>query len=107
MGMALEKPFAEYVAVEPMSVTGDAQKFQALFPYAVEGTNKVETRRYEWSYSGTQAAVDENAGVDGLALRRKRALELFQRSIEVELGEKGDRIYEVATQKLPIWGKKK
>jgi hypothetical protein len=106
--MKLSKPFSEYVSVEKLPVRGGgATKFVVVFPFQIEGTDKIETRRLEWPYSGTQAAVDEKAGVDGLTPRHRRALEHLQRVIENELKASGGRIYETPGQKIPVWGKKK
>jgi hypothetical protein len=103
----LKKPFADYVSVDELPKTGDATKFIGIFPFQIEGSSKTETRRIEWSYSGTQAAIDKKAGVDGLTPRQQRALESLLHAIERELGQKGERVYETPGQKLPIWGKKK
>jgi hypothetical protein len=101
MAIELERPFRDYVTVEELPRTGDARKFVTLFMFQLEGTNRTETRRNEWSYSGTQEAVDQNAGVDGLAPRQQRSIEQLERAITQE----GGRIYASADSKLPIWAK--
>jgi hypothetical protein len=105
--MKLSKPFREYVSVEKLPKTGDTTRFVAIFPFQIEGSDRIETRRVEWPYSGTQAAVDEKAGVDGLTPRQQRAVEHLHRVIENELKASGGRIYETPGQKIPVWGKKK
>ncbi len=103
MAIELKKPFSHYVAIEELPKTGDARKFVTVFVYQVEGTNRTETRKIEWSYSGTQEAIDQKAGVDGLTGRRQRSIE----QLEQVVAREGGRVYETDGSKIPIWGTKK
>jgi hypothetical protein len=107
MAIELKKPFSHYVAVDELPKTGDARKFVVNFPYQIEGTAKTGRRFVEWSYTGTQEAIDQNSGLDGLARRQQRAIEQLERSIAKEVAASGDRIYDSPDQKIPLWGTKR
>lgn len=107
MGIELKKPFSSYIAFEELPRTGDARKFVAIFPFQVEGTNQMQDRRMEMRYSGTQEAIDEKKGVDGLTPRKKQIIEQLERVVADEIKANGDRLYESGDTRFPIWGKKK
>lgn len=107
MTLELKKPFRTYVAVDELAPTGDARKFVANLPFQREGTIKMEHRRHEWTYSGTQTAIDQKNGVDGVPARTEVEVARLQRAVEDELKKSGERLYEVSDTKFPVWGKKK
>jgi hypothetical protein len=104
MSIELAKPFSEYVTVKELDPVGDGRRFVAIFLFQEEGTKRMSARRVEWRYSGAQAAVDEKAGVDGLAPRRAKEIEGLRLALEAELREKDGRVYEIAGQKIPFRG---
>ena len=107
MGIQLKKPFSTYVAFEELPRTGDARKFLAIFPFQVEGTNQMQDRRVAMSYSGTQEAIDQKNGVDGLMLRKKQTIEQLERIVSDEMKANRGRLFESADTKFPIWAKAK
>ena len=104
MSIELAKPFSEYVTVKALDPAGDGWRFVAIFLFQEEGTKQMSARRVEWRYSGAQAAMDEKAGVDGLTPRRAKEIEGLRLALEAEIKEKGARVYEIAGQKMPLWG---
>jgi hypothetical protein len=106
MGIELKKPFKDYVVMDMLPVTRDATNFVLHFVYQIEGTIKTERKQLPVTYTGTQAQLDANKRVDGLALQKERAIAALERGIARELQLKNERLYEVPGQKMPIWGKK-
>lgn len=106
MSIELSKPFSDYVTVKELDPVGDGRRFVAIFLFQVEGTKQTSARRVEWRYAGAQAAVDENAGVDGIAAQRAKEIEGLRQAMESELSENGARVYEAPGRKIPLWGVK-
>jgi hypothetical protein len=77
------------------------------FSFQHEGTQKIASRRIEWTYSGTQEAVDQKAQVDGAALRQQREIWRLEKSIDTELKSTGARIYSTQETRFPIWSRPK
>lgn len=104
MTIQISKPFESYVAEEELPRTGDARKFKMYMPYEIEGTNKTSSWQREWRYSGTQEAIDQKNGVDGLSGRRQREMAMLRTAIEKELRSAGERLHEVEGRNLLIRG---
>jgi hypothetical protein len=105
MSIELSKPFGSYVAEEKLVGIADAQVFLFRLPFEIEGTNKTEEMRHgPWKYSGTQQAIDEMSGVDGLKLRRILEMAAFCRYVEAELTRQGQHLYEKQGQRILIRG---
>jgi hypothetical protein len=104
MALDISKPFDSYVTQQELPRTGDARKFETRLTYEIEGTGRTEYRRVEWRYSGTQEAVDRNAGVDGLKGRREGAVAQLRAAVEKELKEGGFRLYADGDRPMLIRG---
>jgi hypothetical protein len=104
MSITLAKAFAAYVVERELPRTADARIFELIFLFRVEGTLHTGARRYEWRYFGTQEAIDQRAGKDGLSERHRQAVEAFERSILRELQSRGQRLYSQEGETMPILG---
>ena len=93
MSLQIAKPFSTYIAVEELPKTRDSRDFLFHLPFEIEGTNSTERAQWPWSYSGTQEAIDEKAGIDGLIARSERELKAFRQHLERELAKNGQRLY--------------
>jgi hypothetical protein len=102
----ISKPFESYVSVEELPRTGDARKFLLRLLFEVEGTLETRELTWPWSYSGTQEAIDQKHGADGLRERRMHEIDMFRRHVEYELGVQKRRLYEVEGRETLMWGKK-
>jgi hypothetical protein len=100
----ITKPFAAYVLTHEFPRTGDARKFEFGLPFRIEGTKDLNYRRWPWSYSGTQEAIDAIDGLDGLKTRREEQMAAFQRWLEKELKVTGDKLYAVQGEELLVRG---
>lgn len=105
MSIQTASPFIAYLLVTELPKFGDAREFEAVLPYQIEGFNKIEFYRWRWRSSGTQEAIDENAGHDGYTERRLRELQSFQRHVEEDLNGRGEKLYSIEGQRIPIRGK--
>jgi hypothetical protein len=95
----------DYLLVTELPKLGDTREFEAVLPYEIEGFNKTEFYRWRWRYSGTQEKLDASAGRDGYTERRLRELQSFQRHVEQDLSGRGEKLYSIEGQRIPIRGK--
>lgn len=100
MAIQIARPFESYVAEDELPRTGDGRTFKLHVPYEI----RTSSWQMEWRYSGTQEAIDQEKGVDGLGDRRKRATAMLRAAIEKDLRSVGDTLYEVEGRTLLIRG---
>ena len=100
----ITRPFFAYVAVQELPKTRDCRDFLFLLPFEIEGTTRTQRMQWAWSYSGTQEAVDHEAGTDGLIARSERELEAFRQHVEQELRKNGQRLYADGDRPMLIRG---
>lgn len=104
MAIEISKPFESYVTHRELPRTGDARRFETRLTYEIEGTGRTESRQLEWTYSGTQEAIDQKAGVDGLKGRRERATAQLRAVLKKELDAARFRLYADGDRPMLIRG---
>lgn len=105
MTIQTDQGFAAFVAEEELPRTGDARQFVIHLPFEIEDTIKTGSWSWKWKHTGTQEQLDKNAGRDGLAAGREQNMKAFQRHIEKELAQHGERLYEVQGKRMLIRGR--
>lgn len=106
MANEIAAKFADYVFPQDFPRIGDAHKFVFRLPFVIEGSDRAGEIEWPWSYSDTQEAIDQKAGVDGLRIRFEQEMDAFRRHVEKELAESGQRLYAVAGTPLLVRGPK-
>ena len=99
----IAKPFSAYIAVQELPKTRDHRDFVFHLPFEIEGTNRTERAQWPWSYSDTQEAIDNKAGL-GLIDRSERELKAFRQHLEQELAKNDQRLYADGDRPMLIRG---
>jgi hypothetical protein len=106
MIVATSRPVAAYITECELPRTTNGRVFELLLPYQVEGSEKATVFRWRWMYTNTQRAIDAGCGIT-TGVRTRHALEkqAFIRRVLRELRQRGETLYSVDGQNMPIRGK--
>jgi hypothetical protein len=105
--LEISNPFESYVSVEELPQLGDARRFLLRLIFEVEGDRTTREMTCPWTYSASQAVIDQKNGFDGLRDRRLLEMDTFRRHVEYELGVQKRRLYQLNGNELLIWGPNK
>jgi hypothetical protein len=106
MTIATKKPLGAYITERELPRTTAGRVFELLLPYQVEASEKATVFRWRWTYTDTQSAIDSESGItNGHRARHVLEKQAFIRQIIRELRQKGERLYSLDGQKIPVRGK--
>jgi len=84
----------------------DGRVFELLLPYQIEETKQATAFRWRWTYTDMQRAVEAKSGItNGYRARHTLEKQSFIRQVLRELRERGEKLYSVEGQKIPVRGK--
>ena len=99
------KPLATYITEHELPGTGHARVFELQLPYQVEESKQARVFRWRWTYTTAQEAIDRSVGRNGYRARIALEKKAFIRQVLRELRERGERLYSVEGQQMPVRGK--
>jgi hypothetical protein len=100
------QPLGAYITERELPRTADARVFELLLPYQVEASNQFTVFRWRWTYTDAQKAIDAKNGITrGQRARHALEKQAFIRQVQRELRERGEKLYSVDGQKMPVRGK--
>jgi hypothetical protein len=99
------KPLAAYITERELPRTGDARVFELLLPYELEESKQATVFRWRWTYTKAQEAIDRSSGINGCRARHAIEKQAFIRQVLRELRDRGEKLYSVEGQKMPVRGK--
>jgi hypothetical protein len=101
------QPLGAYISERERPRTGDARVFELLLPYQVEGSQRAGVFRWRWAHTDAQRAADAKSGITNEHRTRhtieKHSFILLQ--VLRELRARGEKLYSVEGQQIPIRGK--
>jgi len=105
MNISTSKPLGSYITERELPRTNAARVFELVLPYQVEKSEQSTVFRWRWTYTAEQEAIDLKSG--GYACRARHVVEkhAFIRQVLRELRQRGDKLYSVEGQRMPIRGK--
>jgi len=106
MTIATQQPLGSYITERELPRTTDGRMFELLLPYQLEGSEKATVFRWRWTYTNAQRAIDASNGLtSGRRARHTLEKQAFIRQVQRELRERGEKLYCVDGQKIPVRGK--
>jgi hypothetical protein len=106
MTIATQQPLGSYITERELPRTTGGRVFEFLLPYQLEGSEKATLFRWRWTYTDAQRALDASNGLTN-ARRARHTLEkqAFIRQVQREFTERGEKLYSVGGQRIPVRGK--
>jgi hypothetical protein len=106
MTIATKRPLGAYITERELPRTPEGRLFELLLPYQLEASEKATVFRWRWMYTDTQRSIDAGCGItNGHRTRHALEKQAFIRQILRELRQKGERLYSLDGQKIPVRGK--
>lgn len=106
MTLDIDLLLAGYITERERTRTPDGLLFELQLAYQIEGSKEVAVFRWRWTYTDSQKMRDENLGIINARRARhfveKRA---FIRQVQRELKQRGERLYYLEGQQVPVRGK--
>jgi len=105
MNISTSKPLGSYITERELPRTSAARVFELLLPYQVEKSDQATVFRWRWTYTAEQEAIDLKSGAYACRARHVVEKHAFIRQVLRELRQRGDKLYSVEGQRMPIRGK--
>jgi hypothetical protein len=106
MTIDIELFLGAYVTENELPRTAYGRVYELLLRYQVEGSKQAEVFRWRWTYTDVQKAMDGKSGIiNGHRVRSTLEKRAFIRQVQRELKLRGERLYSVEGQEVPVRGK--
>jgi len=105
MNISTSKPLGSYITERELPRTNAARVFELVLPYQVEQSEQATVFRWRWTYTAEQEAIDLKSGAYACRARHVVEKHAFIRQVLRELRQRGDKLYSVEGQRMPIRGK--
>jgi hypothetical protein len=105
MNISTSKPLGSYITERELPRTGAVRVFELQLPYQVEKSEEATVFRWRWTYTAEQEAIDLKSGAYACRARHVVEKHAFIRQVMRELRQRGDKLYSVEGQRMPIRGK--
>ena len=95
-----------YITERERPTTSDGRMFELLLPFEIEGSKQAGVFRWRWTCTDVQKATDGKSGIiDGHRARHTLEKRAFIRQVQRELKQRGEKLYSVEGQHVPVRGK--
>jgi len=106
MTITTSQPLGAYITERELPRAAEGRVFELLLPYRIEGSEQATVFRWRWRYTDAQRALDAQIGIiNGQRARHALEKQAFIRQVLRELRERGERLYSIEGQKIPVRGK--
>jgi hypothetical protein len=102
MVISTSKPLAIYITEHELPGTGHARVFELQLAYQVEESMQPKVFRWRWTYTAAQEAIDRSNGRNGYRARIALEKKAFIRQVLRELKQRGEKLYSVKGQPIPV-----
>jgi len=105
MTVTASKPLVAYITERELPRIAEARVFELLLPYQLQESKQATVFRWRWTYTRAQEALERGSGINGCRARHALEKRAFIRQVLRELRDRGERLYSVEGQRIPVRGK--